>query len=112
MGVKMLEKSWYLGMGSVLETDKICSSSYLKSLNNKHGDGLPGQDVPGPDAVLKARIGDSWAPSSPDMNPCDFFFGGLREVVGEQAPPCQPLGPQGEDHQGVQQPARGHGGQG
>jgi hypothetical protein len=26
--------------------------------------------------VLKARIGDSWAPSSPDMIHCDIFFGG------------------------------------
>jgi hypothetical protein len=26
---------------------------------------------------------------------------GLPEGVGEQAPPCQPLGPHGEDQQGV-----------
>ena len=62
--------------------------------------------------VLKARMGDSWAPSNPDMNPCDFFLGVLPEEVGEQAPPCQPLGPQGGDHQGVKQPAGGHSGQG
>jgi hypothetical protein len=30
--------------------------------------------------VLKARIGDSWVPWSPDMNPCDFF---LRSYMKE-----------------------------
>ena len=30
-------------MGSVLETDTICSSIVINFFNNKHGDGLHGQ---------------------------------------------------------------------
>ena len=44
-------------MGSVLETDKICSFNDIKYSNNKHGDGLPGQGVPGHDAGLKGKDG-------------------------------------------------------
>ena len=37
--------------------------------------------------VLKARMADSWAPSFPDMNPCDCFEGGyLKELVNKPLP--------------------------
>jgi hypothetical protein len=37
--------------------------------------------------VLKARMGDSRAPSFPDMNPCDCFEGGyLKELVNKLLP--------------------------
>ena len=37
--------------------------------------------------ALKARRGDSWAPSSPDINPCDFFLWGyLKELVYKPLP--------------------------
>jgi hypothetical protein len=106
-------------MGSVLETDSVCFFNDIKSLSNKHSDGLPIQCVPGHPAGLKARMGDSSGPSSPGRNHCDFslfFFyfwrgRGLPEGIGDHAPPCQPLGPQGEDHQGVKQSAGGHCGQ-
>ena len=42
-------------MGSVLETDKICVFNDISSLNNKHGDGLPGQGVPGHDASFEGK---------------------------------------------------------
>ena len=54
---KMIEISWYKGMGSLLETDKICSFNVIKSLNNKHGDGLPGQGVPGHDPGFEGKDG-------------------------------------------------------
>ena len=31
--------------------------------------------------ALKSRRGDSWAPSSPDMNPLDFFLWGYRRFI-------------------------------
>ena len=52
-------------MGSVLLTDND-----IKSLNNKHGYGLPGQVVPGHDGKDGGLLG-SLLPL--DMNPCDFF---------------------------------------
>ena len=37
--------------------------------------------------AIRARRGDSWAPSSPDMNPCDsFLWGYLKEVVYKPLP--------------------------
>jgi hypothetical protein len=37
--------------------------------------------------VLKARMGDSWAPSNPGMNPCEFFWRGyLKELVNKPLP--------------------------
>ena len=37
--------------------------------------------------VLKTWMGDFWAPSSPDMNPCDFFLGGfLKELENKPVP--------------------------
>ena len=37
--------------------------------------------------ALKARHGDSWAPTSPDLNPCDFFLWGyLKEEVYKPVP--------------------------
>ena len=37
--------------------------------------------------ALKARQGDSWAPTSPDLNPCDFFLWGyLKEKVYKPVP--------------------------
>ena len=37
--------------------------------------------------ALKSRRGDSWAPSSPDMNPADFFLWGyLKEKVYSPPP--------------------------
>ena len=43
--------------------------------------------------ALKARRGESWLPSSPDMNPCDFFLWGyLKELVYMPLPaPLQDL---------------------
>ena len=99
-------------MGSVLETDKILFFNDIKSLNNKHGDGLPGQCVQGHDAGFEDKDGGLLGSLLPRNEPMCFLFGWLPELVGEQAPPCQPLGPQGDDHQGVPQPAGGHGGQG
>ena len=42
-------------MGSVLETDKICSFSDIKSLNDKHGDRLHGQVALGHDAGFEGN---------------------------------------------------------
>ena len=37
--------------------------------------------------AIRARRGDSWAPSSPDMNPCDsFLWGYLKEAVYKPLP--------------------------
>ena len=37
--------------------------------------------------ALKARRGESWAPSSPDLNPCDFFLWGyMKELVFKPLP--------------------------
>ena len=37
--------------------------------------------------VLKARMGDSWAPSNPDINPSDFCWRGyLKELVNKPLP--------------------------
>ena len=37
--------------------------------------------------ALKARQGMFWAPSSPDMNPCDFFLWGyMKEQVYKPMP--------------------------
>ena len=37
--------------------------------------------------ALKARRGESWAPSSPDLNPCDFFLWGcMKELVHKPWP--------------------------
>ena len=44
-------------MGSVLETDKISFFNDVKSLNNKHGYGLPGQVVPGHDGKDGGLLG-------------------------------------------------------
>ena len=52
IGAKMLEISW-----SVLETDKISFFNDVKSLNNKHGYGLPGQVVPGHDGKDGGLLG-------------------------------------------------------
>jgi hypothetical protein len=89
-------------MGSVLETDKKKSIILNLWTINMVMDYLDRvfQDMM---LVLKARMADSQAPSSPVMNPCDLdffvFLGwGLPEGVVEKAPPCQPLGPQGDDH--------------
>ena len=55
-------------------------------MNNNHNDELPGQGVPGHDG-FEGNDRDSWAPSSPDMNPCDFFLQGyLKEVVNKELP--------------------------
>ena len=94
-----------------LNCQKI-SFNDIKSLNNKHGDGLPGQGVPGHDAGFEGKGGELLGFLLPRHEPLSFLFEGLPEGVGEQARPCQPLGPQGKDHQGVQEPARGHRGQG
>ena len=80
-------------MVSVLETDNICFFNDIKSLNNKHGDGLPGQGVPGHDAGFVGKDGGLLGSLLPRHKPLPFLFGGLPEGVGEQAPPCQPLGP-------------------
>ena len=41
--------------------------------------------------ALKSRRGDSWAPSSPDMNPADFFLWGyLKEKVYSPPPTTIP----------------------
>ena len=36
---------------------------------------------------VQARRGESWAPSSPDLNPCDFFLWGyMKELVYKPLP--------------------------
>ena len=36
---------------------------------------------------MMARMVDSWAPSSPDINPCNFCLGGyLKELVNKPLP--------------------------
>jgi hypothetical protein len=44
-------------MGSVLEKDKMCCFNDIKSLNNKRGDRLPGQGVPGHDVGFEGMDG-------------------------------------------------------
>jgi hypothetical protein len=70
IGAKKLKICWWEGMGSFLETDKIRLFNYIKSLNNKHGDGLPGQGVPGHDEGFEGKDG-----GLPPSSPCDFFLG-------------------------------------
>ena len=51
----------------------------------------------------KARRGNSWAPSSPDINLCDsFLWGYLKEAVYVQATASQPGGPEEHNQGGVQ----------
>jgi hypothetical protein len=85
IGVKILGISCYEGMWSVLETDNICPFDDIKSLKN--GDGLPGQGVPGHGAGFECKGGGLVGFLLPDMNPCDFFWGGhLKELVNNHLP--------------------------
>ena len=78
----------------VLETDNICYFNDIKSLNSKYDNmGLLGSLLPRCETLC-------------------LFPERLPEGVGVQASPYHPSGPQGGDHQGVQQHAWGHGDQG
>ena len=93
-------------MGSVLETDKICSFNVIKSLNNKHGDGLPGQGVPGHDPGFEGKDGGLLGSPLPRHEPLGVY---LKELVNK---PLTAIWPDAENQQGVQQPAGGHSSQG
>ena len=84
-------------MGSVIETDNICSFNVIKSLKHKHGDRLLEQGIPGHDAEFEGKDGGLQGSLLPRHEPLLFLYLGLPEGVGVQAPPCQPPGPQGED---------------
>ena len=59
--------------------------------------------------ALKSRRGDSWAPSSPDMNPLDFFLWGYRRFISTSSlNSCS----EKENQGGIQQNPREHGGEG
>ena len=70
-------------MGSVLETDKICSFNVIKSLNNKHGDGLPGQGVPGHDPGFEGKDGGLLGSPLPRHEPLGVY---LKELVNKPLP--------------------------
>ena len=63
------------------------ATGWCQTTPSQNGDGMAGWDIQKQNACLEELKGDSWAPSSPDCNPCDFLvWGYMKSKVYQPLP--------------------------